>query len=314
MAVLYQNCTRASSCGEGRIFTHIWSPDTPPRAIIQIAHGMQEHAGRYDHFARLLAENGWVVYANDHIGHGRSTMGHMGTFSIKTGGFSFLLEDMHTLFERAATEHPGLPKVLLGHSMGSIASGLFPTRYDDADILILMGTPAPNHLAGAGALLARIIAQWKGPTAVSPFLTQLANANIGSGSSNDPMEQNSWLSRDTAEVRRAVQDPLFGKPFSASAYGELFRGLQAFGSRKWAAQVKNMPVLIIAGGADPCGKNGAGPRHYYEALRASGHTDVTLRLFDGARHEILHETNREEVETVLLAYLEEKLSSLQNIR
>lgn len=314
MNVLFRECTRPSACGEGNVFTRIWSPDTPPHAILQIAHGMQEHAGRYESVARFLAAHGWAVYANDHIGHGRSTMGHMGTFSLKPGGFSFLLEDMHTLFDFAAAEHPGLPKALLGHSMGSIASGLYATKYEDIDLLVLMGTPAPNCMAGAGALLAGIIARCKGPTAVSPLLTKLANANIGSGSSDDPMKRNAWLSRDTAEVLRAVQDPLFGKPFSASAYRELFRGLQAFGSRKWAPQVKNIPVLVIAGSADPCGKNGAGPRHYEEALRASGHTDVTLRLFDGARHEILHETNREEVEAALLQFLEEKRTRLQHSR
>ncbi len=186
MKILYRELTRPSSCGEGDVFTRVWEPDAAPRAIIQIAHGMQEHAGRYDRFALRLAANGWAVYANDHIGHGKSALGHLGTFSRKPGGFAYLLQDMHTLFEFAVSEHPGLPKVLLGHSMGSIASGIFPARFDDEDILILMGTPAPNVLAGLGACLAGMMARLKGPTAESPLITKLANANIGSVSSPTP--------------------------------------------------------------------------------------------------------------------------------
>ena len=261
MEILYRELTRPSACGEGDVFTRVWEPNSAPCAIVQIAHGMQEHAGRYDRFARHLAENGYAVYANDHIGHGKSAMGHLGTFSRRPGGFEFLLQDMHTLFELAVSEHPGLPKILLGHSMGSIASGIFPARFDDEDILILMGTPAPNALVGIGVGLAGMIARLKGPTAESPLITKLANANIGSGSSPDPLERNAWLSRDQEEVRRAIEDPLFGEPFSASAYRELFCGLREFGGRNWAASVKDMPVLIMAGTADPCGRNGAGPRH-----------------------------------------------------
>lgn len=310
MNILYHEFTRPSACGEGDVFSRSWLPDTEPHAIIQIAHGMQEHAGRYDRFARRLAENGWAVYANDHIGHGKSAMGHMGTFSLTPGGFEFLLTDMHTLFQYARKEHPCLPCVLFGHSMGSIASGIFPARYNDADILILMGTPAPNAMAGLGAWLAGVIALIKGPTAQSPFLTKLANANTGAGSSDDPMERNAWLSRDTDAVRRAVDDPLFGKPFSASAYRELFRGLREFGSRSWASRVKDMPILITAGAADPCGRCGAGPKHYCGALLACGHTDVTCRLYEGARHELLNELNHKEVEDMIIAFLAQKLTAL----
>ena len=96
MKIQYREFTRPSACGEGEVFSRSWQPDSAPHAIIQIAHGMQEHAGRYDRFARRLAENGWAVYANDHIGHGKSAMGHMGTFSLMPGGFEFLLADMHT--------------------------------------------------------------------------------------------------------------------------------------------------------------------------------------------------------------------------
>ncbi len=316
MEIDYCEFRRTSSCGEGELCSRVWLPDDTPKAVVQLAHGMQEHAGRYDHFARSLAMIGLAVYANDHIGHGKSAMGHMGTFSLTPGGFSFLLQDMHTLFAYAKQRHPGLPCILLGHSMGSIASGIFPARYNDADVLILMGTPAPNPLAGLGAWLAGIAARVKGPTAESRLITRLAESNMGVHPSHDPLKRNAWLSRDTNEIRWAVEDPLFGKPFSASAYRELFYALREFGGSGWASCIrKDMPVLIMAGTADPCGRNGAAPRHYYEALRASGHTDVTLHLFEGARHELLHETNRDEVENALAEFIVNKLRVLpKNVR
>ncbi len=311
MEIQYREFTHPSACGEGGVFARVWLPDIPPTAVVQIAHGMQEHAGRYDHFARRLAAQGFAVYANDHIGHGYSDLGHVGTFCLKPGGFEYLLQDMHALFDIAVTEYPGLPKVLLGHSMGSIAAAIYPARYDDEDILILMGTPAPNPMLGFGIALAKNCVRRHGPTAVSPLITKMANADIGGSTSTDPMEFCAWLSRDTEEVRKVLEDPLFGKPFSASAYLELFRGLREFGSRGWAKSVKDMPILITAGSDDSCGGRGAGPRHYDAALRSTGHRDVTLRLYEGARHELLHELNYLEVEDMLTDYIAEKLIQVQ---
>ena len=310
MEIRYQEFTHPSACGEGDVFARSWLPDTPPKAIIQIAHGMQEHAGRYDRFARHLAEHGWAVYANDHIGHGRSTMGHMGTFSLKPGGFEFLLQDMHSLFEIAEKNHPGLPVVLFGHSMGSIASGIYPRRFDDAQILILMGTPASNPMVGLGIAMAGSYAKLKGPTAISSMMTKMASANIGSGGSSDPMVANAWLSRDENEVRKATEDPLFGNPFSASAYRELFLGIREFGGKNWGSTVPDIPILITAGGDDSCGNRGAAPKHYYDALIASGHHDVTLKIYDGAHHELLNEINRDEVEEMIFGFITEKLAAL----
>ena len=313
MEVHYSGILRPSACGEGNVFSHIWLPETTPRAIIQIAHGMQEHAGRYNRLACRLAECGWAVLANDHIGHGRSSMGHMGTFSLKKGGFTYLLSDMHSLFSKARQDFPGVPCALLGHSMGSIAAGLYAAWYGDEDLLLLMGTPAPNALAGVGSLLAGLIAWKRGSTAQSSFISRLADANTGAGSSRDPLIRNAWLTRDEEEIRRAIADPFFGKPFSASAYRELFRALRAFGSRTWASEVKDEPILLVAGEADPCGRYGAGPKTYYDRLCKSGHTDVTLKLYEGARHDLLHELNHEEVESLLIAFLSDKFAGLPKI-
>lgn len=305
---------RPSACGEGDLFSRRWDlPEQKPKAILQIAHGMNEHCGRYDRFARLLAAQGYVVYANDHIGHGNSDFGHRGTFSLQKGGFEFLLQDMKTLYRYAEEEHPGLPRILFGHSMGSIASAVYPARDPNIDLLILMGTPAQNPLGGLGMLIAGITSTLSGRTKRSQFLIRASEADMGK-CALDPMERNRWLSRDENEVRKFVGDPLRGETFSASAYGEMLAALREFGSRNWPRTIPEIPVLITAGAADSVGKCGAGPKFYYQRLLAAGHQDVTLRPYDGARHELLNETNREEVTADLLAYLDEKTEKILSRR
>ncbi len=312
MEVRVTEFRRPSACGEGDLFSRRWdAPGISPKAIIQIAHGMNEHSGRYDRFARLLVEDGYIVYANDHIGHGNSDFGHRGTFSLKKGGFSFLLEDMKTLYQYADQEHPGLPHILFGHSMGSIAAAIYPARDPNLALLILMGTPAQNPLGGFGRLVARITSALAGPTKRSQFLIRASEADMGKCAS-DPMQRNSWLSRDEAEVRKFVEDPLRGEAFSASAYGELLGALHEFGSRNWPKTIPEIPILITAGAADSVGKYGAGPRFYYQRLLDAGHRDVTLKLYEGARHELLNECNRDEVQRDLLAFLDQKLGVQPN--
>lgn len=294
---------RPSACGEGMLFSRCWDvPGQPPKAILQIAHGMNEHCGRYDRFARLLAENGYAVYANDHIGHGKSDFGHRGTFSRKQGGFEFLLQDMHTLYDYADREYPHLPHILFGHSMGSIASAIYPARYPDIGMLILMGTPAQNPLSALGILIARLTVAIGGRTKRSQFLIRASEADMGK-CAKDPMERNRWLSRDDAEVAKFVNDPLRGETFSASAYGEMLTALREFGSPRWPYTIPEIPILITAGTDDSVGKRGAGPKFYYHRLIHAGHKNVTLKLYAGARHELLNETNRQEVQADLLQFL-----------
>ncbi|MBE6884139.1 MAG: alpha/beta hydrolase [Ruminococcaceae bacterium] len=298
--------TGISASGEEGLFSRCWLPEKEPRAVIQIAHGMNEHSGRYDRFARFLVSNGFAVFANDHIGHGRSDMGHPRTFSMKKGGFDYLLKDMHTLYDYAMRLYPGLPTALFGHSMGSIAAGLYVERYNEPETLILCGTPLQNPMAGLGGVVAKATTLLKGRTAVSSLLSKAAQKGMSEGE-KDPYKAAAWLTRDAAEIEKFVKDPLSGGEFSASAYGELLGALKEFGSVKWAKKVKDIPILVTGGTADTCGGCGKAPKYYYERLIENGRTDVTLKLWNDCRHELLNELNRKDVEMYMLDFLQEKL-------
>ena len=185
----------ASASGEDGLFSRCWLPTEEPKAVIQLAHGMNEHSGRYDRFARLLAENGFAVFANDHIGHGRSDMGHPRTFSVKKGGSEFLLDDMHGLYDYAMKLYPGLPVALFGHSMGSIAAGLYVARYNEPEALILCGSPTQNPAASFGIVLARTTELFRGRTGVNNLLYKASQKGMSNGEP-DPYKAAMWLTRD----------------------------------------------------------------------------------------------------------------------
>ena len=304
--VIIRELTRRSSSGEEGLFSRCWLPEGEPRAIMQIAHGMNEHSGRYDHFARSLVRDGYAVFANDHIGHGRSDMGHPRTFSLKKGGFEFLLTDMHTLYDYARKLYPGRPIALFGHSMGSIAAGLYPARYDEPEALVLCGTPSHNPIAPVGIAVARVNEFFRGRRAVSKFLLAQSEKGMGEGE-KDPYKSAAWLSRNEESNRRFVDDPLCGGTFSASAFGDLLGALNEFGSDRWARRLKDIPTLVTAGAADTCGGCGKAPKYYYQSMIENKHTDVTLKLWEDCRHELLNELNSDEVERYVIAFFDEKL-------
>ena len=308
MAVTLREFTHPSLNGEGDLFSRAWIPDAP-RAVLQIAHGMCEHSGRYMRIGNLLAENGYAVFMNDHCGHGRSAMGHPGTFALQKHGFDFVLGDMRTLFDLAGEEFPRLPKVLLGHSMGSILAGIYGDRWGKTLAgLVLMGTPSPNPAAEFCVLLADAIARSKGFTYDSALLDRITGGATSGRTDAPPLERKQWLTHDQDVIRAYVEDPLCGFEFSASATAELAGGLREFGSPRWGAGVpKKLPVLILAGEEDRCGADGEAPRHYYAQLRKYGVRDAELRLIPGARHEVLNETNHAVADAVLLEWLRTRI-------
>lgn len=297
--------TRPSLNGEGELFSRAWIPERP-RAVVQIAHGMCEHSGRYQRVGTMLAGAGYAVYMNDHCGHGRSAMGHPGTFSLHGHGFDFVLGDMKTLFDLAREEHPGLPKILIGHSMGSILAGIYADRWGRGlRGLALLGTPSPSRAAASGARLAGAISRRKGQTYESPFLQRIAGGATNGCPGAPAMERKQWLTHDQEVIRAYVEDPLCGFEFSASAMAELVAGLAEFGSENWGAGVpKGLPVLIMAGQEDRGGGFGKAPRYYARQLRAHGVRNVTMKILPHARHEVLNETNHVPADRALLEWLE----------
>lgn len=282
-----------ASNGEGDIFVRGWLVSNP-RALVQIAHGMAEHSGRYEDFATALCNWGFSVVANDHTGHGHSAHGHLGTFAQKPGGFDFVVDDIARLFEYTRSQIGELPQILMGHSMGSMLAALYAERYYDIIALIMTGAPAPIAFSGLAIRHAERLIRRHGYLARSPLIEKLSGTTRGL--SEEQVERKElWLTRDMEIVRAFISDPLCGFDLSASGFSEMLRGFRRVASKDWGIKIPDIPVLIAAGGKDSVGNNGKGPQRYARQLQTSGHSDVTLKIFPDDHHEILNEFDREDV-------------------
>lgn len=286
------------------------TPEVPPRAVIQLAHGIAEHVERYDAFASFLAENGFLVVYNDHLGHGQSITdeSELGFFA-ENGGWELVVGDMRKLFTMTRQEYPELPYFLFGHSMGSFLTRTYLIRYRSGlqgTILCGTGQQSPLLIAG-GKLLGGLEQRKHGPKFRSEMLNKMAF-----GSYNDCFETrrtvNDWLSRDEAEVDKYMEDPLCGFIPTASLFTDLMGGLGFIGSQKNVVRMKkDLPVYFTSGDMDPVGENGKGVMRAYHSFLRAGMTDVTLKLYHGCRHELLNELNRDEVMKDILDWLLSKL-------
>lgn len=301
MSVTVKEWFRPAASGWGQIFSRSWLGDEP-RAVMVIAHGMAEHSGRYDHFARFLAENGFAVYMNDHAGHGRSAQ-IKGHFADKNG-WECVLEDLHALRNQAAEAYPSLPMFWMGHSMGSFLSRSYLTRHGEGLCgCILCGTMGKNPGAALGKAAAVAQEKLMGPRATGKKLNQLATGNYNKRIAN-PVNGSAWLSRDEKVCRDFETDPLSNFPFTAAGYRDLFTGLLEISSLQWAQKVPSgLPVFLIAGEEDPVGSYGEGPRQVEGWLREAGLQDIQLKLYPGMRHEVLNELGKEQVYQDVLDWL-----------
>ena len=290
--------------GEGDIFARAWLIDNP-RALVQIAHGMAEHSARYDDFAAALCARGYSVVANDHAGHGLSAHGNLGTFAEKPGGFDFVIDDMAELYVRAEEKIGVLPRIMMGHSMGSMLAALYADRHDDIIALIMTGCPAPVAFSGLAIRYANWLVKRHGYLARSRFLAKLAGSV--EGLTGEALERKElWLTRDIDIVRAFIADPLCGFDFTASGLSEMLSGFRIVASPDWGKRIPDIPVLIAAGGNDSVGGKGKGPTRYAGQLQANGHNDVTLKIYADDHHEILNELDRDEVYAFILDWLDEK--------
>lgn len=286
-----------------------WLPDGEPIAIAQVAHGMAEHAGRYERFAQALTDHGYAVYAEDHRGHGVTSQTTGVGYLADGDGFDTVAEDFVTVFDAATDEFPGIPRVLFGHSMGSMLARHFATKHSaDISALILSGTAGdPGVMGKAGKVVATLESKVRGKRTPSPLMNKLVF-----GEYNKAFKPNrtdfDWLSRDEAEVDAYIADPQCGKVFSSGFYVDLLSGLDRINAEEHVATVRrDLPILLIAGDKDPVGANGKGVQAVGAQYEKVGVSDVTVILYPGARHELLNETNRDEVTEGILSWLAEHL-------
>ena len=304
----------ASSNGFSKLRVLLCEPDSAPRGVVQIAHGIAEHIACYEPFMRFLAEQGFVAVGNDHLGHGKSVSvpEELGVFAEKDG-WQLVLDDLAKLRRRMVESYPGLPYVLFGHSMGSFLARSYAIQHpNDADYLILCGTgQQPDAMIRGGELLAKAAPGLLGAKRAGKFLNKLA---FGSYNKQilKPKTPFDWLNRDGAEVAKYMADPLCGFAPSPSMFRDMMGGLRFISDRKNVARMnRDTPVLLIAGDQDPVGEYGAGVERVYRLLCDAGLHRVFLKFYRGARHELLLEQNRAEVfEDVLHFITTGSLSSL----
>lgn len=301
-----------STDGESKLYARRWMPPagTAPRGIVLIAHGMAEHAGRYDAFARYLAAGGLAVYAHDHIGHGRSVVSR-DRWGCLPGDKAarILVEDMRKLRNIAVQEQPdGLPVILFGHSMGSfIARAYLSYHGEDITAAVISGTgQQPEQVAHIAHALASSLARRKGPDYRSTFVNNLAVGAYGKAIKN-ARTPNDWLSTDPSVVDAYEADPACGFMFSVGAYQALFMLVGYMATAECPGGVPDdLPVLFVSGAEDPVGDNGKGVQKAAKALKKYSNAVVDVKLYPGMRHEILNENGREQVWLDIARWIEEK--------
>ena len=285
-----------SADGKSSVYAEIYTPENcSPIGIVQIAHGMIDHIGRYRDLADHLTGEGFIVAGNHHLGHGKTaaTPDDFGFFASR-GGRELVLEDMHSMNRILRDRYPELPLVLFGHSMGSFLSRLYAVKYPNTIAgLVIHGTAGPNGAVGMGKLVARLICKIKGERHRSNLLASLS---VGAYSKKFKADGPwGWLTRDSSMIADRATDP-YTFNFTASAYYDLFTMLDGCNRRSWYKSFpKELPTLVMSGDADPVGNCGRGPVHVYKNLLLAGVDDVSIKMYEGARHELFKETNRAEM-------------------
>lgn len=314
MVALMKDASFVHRAADGTpIHVHGFLPDERVHAVLQIAHGMAEHGARYARLAAAFTGAGFAVYAHDHRGHGKSVpRGHAPGHVADARCFDVMLADTHAVNRDVAKRHPGLPIVFLGHSMGSfVAQALLFTHPKDVVACALSGSNGrPGPLARAGRAVARVERLRLGPLGHSPLIRALSFDEF-----NKAFEPNrtrsDWLSRDPAEVDRYEADPLCGFDCDVQLWMDFLDALDASVHRRSNQErvPRDMPIYLFAGDRDPVGEFGAGVRRLYDEYRRVGIRDLTIKLYPGARHETLNETNREQVTNDMLAFAKRAVAS-----
>jgi len=293
-----------------RLYVSHWQPSVPPRAVMMLSHGMAEHSARYERFGTALTAAGFELYVPDQRGHGKTAVhGVLGHYADKNG-WNKVVGDLACLRQYIAQTHPGLPVFLMGHSMGSyIALAYLLLHSAGLQGAILSGSNfQPVSLYRSARLIARLERWRQGPTGRSALIEWLSFGSFNKAFK--PMRTAfDWLSRDPQEVDRYVNDPLCGFRCTNQFWLDMLAGLQYISNPENLEQIDpGMPLLVIGGECDPV-SNGTRLKDLADALISAGNLAVELKIYPQARHELLNETNRDEVTRDLLTWLEHALAN-----
>lgn len=286
--------------GKSKLHAVRYTPDNENhiRCIIQIVHGMAEYVERYEEFARFMTDRGFVVVGEDHLGHGKS-VGENGKYGYfcEQDPATVVVRDVHWLKKAAAARYPDIPYVIMGHSMGSFITRNYLCHYGTGiDGAVIMGTGMqPQAVLVLSKMVAAVLARIFGPEKEGKLLDKLAF-----GSYNrliaDPRTPFDWLSRDGERVKQYLNDPMCGFVFTVNGFQTLFELIsRLYQPDDLERMPKKLPVFLLSGDADPVGDYGKGVKRAYKSLRSAGLEDIRIKLYEGGRHELLNETNRQDV-------------------
>lgn len=305
-----QKISLASSDGESTLAGYMWQAPgmAKPRAIVQLVHGMAEHILRYEPFARYLASYGFLVVGHDHVGHGQSVSdpSSWGVMKPKAGA-DHLVGDVHRTRNYVQERFPYVPYFLFGHSMGSFVVRNYLCAYGKGlSGAVVCATGWQPRLALAfGRLVCDVVGGVRGWSHRSKFVNSLADGAYSRAFDEQEGGKLGWLSRDPEQRELFARDPACGFTFSVAAYHELFSLVGSCQKRSRVAYMRaEVPVLLIAGSKDPVGSNGAAIPKVANLMRTCGVRDVQEKIYPDARHELLNETNRDEVFADVLCWLE----------
>ncbi len=286
-----------------------WDNIHPPKAVVQIIHGMCEYIERYEHFAAFLTEQNILVCGADHIGHGRSVTSEceLGYFGEK-GGDHILAKDAYQLTKMMKQEYPDVPYFYFGHSMGSFVLRDLLAKYrPQVNGAVICGTAGGGLPYGAAKQLIRLRRKTSGSHYRSNFLNKLMFGTYCNKIEN-PTSPHDWITRDAAIVASYDADPKCSFIFTTAAMEDLVTLLARVSHRDWAGKVeKELPLFLIAGDADPVGNYGKGVTEVYEKLKDAGVSDILCKLYPEDRHELLNELDKETVMQDVLSWLEAHL-------
>ena len=299
--------------GEHKLHAIKWIPEKEkPVCILQIVHGMSEYVDRYDDFARFMAGRGILVVGDDHLGHGLSVKeGELRGYFCKEDAATVLVRDEHRLKKLMQEQYPGVPYIILGHSMGSFILRNYLMRYGSGiDGAIIMGTGMqPRRMVVFAWILATLISIFAGSRHVCRRLDKMLFCAYNRGLKAGPEDSGSWVSVNPENAKRHREDPMCHFVFSANGFQTLMKLIwNLYDTEKLRQMPKKLPIFFVSGKEDPVGNYGRAVEKVCHSFEELGMEQVQLKLYPGDRHEILNEADREDVYGDIYRFILQKVT------
>lgn len=293
-----------SSSGLCDVHFYIYTPENP-KAVVMLSHGKSEYLERYESFARFLCDNGIALCGNDHIGHGRSVSNeNMYGYFGKERGYINMVRDLHRMRRVVDKKFPNIPRILMGHSMGSFLARIYLAKYprDKWNAAVIMGTAGSMPGSPVFSKMINVLEKLKGSEEQQDSAEKLF-AKIYGLRVEDKRTPNDWLSRDPENVDRFNADPLCQHSFTMAGFRDLMSAMLFCNSSPVIENTPtDIPIIFMSGSMDPIGEHGKGVRKAIRMYEDHG-CNVKVHIYKDARHELLFEINRDEVMSDILEFI-----------